>query len=341
MVSSERQSSPSTALLGDADADELRACVRVLAAGLAHHRAHFGVVPLEAATSLLVTDRNGTEDPTLAAIVGEALAFVRDVAQAPAVAAPEPAAATAVDPSATSGGEDLRRQYRINIHAPVTLCTSEQGQRVAAELRNISWGGALVLAADFPVTAGDTVWLYLPVGRGQDIPVQGTVLRAGAQAAQREIALRFDSINPDDEPRFRRVLEILLAQPDEDGRRAEPRLVQRLEIEYGDAGELRATLEDISAGGLMLIVPDPLELQQSLLIALSSVDSPHTIELRARVVHQTALPEKDVELYRVGLAFEYPSPELRERIADLIHQLVLEQPGLRATATPLAPEAFA
>lgn len=336
MVSSERHSPSSTALLGNADIDELRACVRLLAAGLATHRSRFGVVALESATGLLEANANGAEDSALAAIVDEALLLVRQAAHEAVAEVRAPAADMPV-----AGGEDLRRQYRINIHAPVTLSTADQGQRFAAELRNVSWGGALVRTADFPAVAGDTVWLYLPVGRGRDIPVQGTVLRDTGQAAEREIALRFDSIRPDDEPRFRRVLEILLAQPDEDGRRAEPRLVQRLDIEYGDTGELRATLEDISAGGLMLVVPDPLELQQSLLVALSSVDSPHTIELRARVVHQTCLPGEEVALYRVGLAFEYPSPELRERLAALIHELVLEQPGLRATATPLPPEVIA
>ena len=154
----------------------------------------------------------------------------------------------------------------------------------------------------------------------------------------RDLALRFDSISPDDEPQFRHILEVLLAQPDQEGRRSEPRLVQRLEIEYGESGELRATLEDISAGGLMLTLPDPFELQQSLLIVLSSSDSPQTIELRARVVHQSSIPGKGMDLYRVGFAFEYPDDELRVRIATLIRQLVINQARLRVTAKPINPE---
>lgn len=312
--------SPEGDLLGDARPPELAALIRVLAASVAEYRAHFGEIRRARGAP-------AEDDAAVKAVISSALAGLREASQAMDESAASPAVS----------GEDLRRQYRINIDAPVMLSSADGSRRVAATLRNISWGGALVRAAELVADAGDPVHLLLPSGRGQEIPVQGIVLRVHDFGDSHELALRFDSISPDDEPRFRRVLEILLARPDGEGRRAESRLVQRLEIEYGDSGELRATLEDISAGGLLLIVPDPLELQQSLLIALSSADSTHTLELRARVVHQTCMPGEEVDLYRVGLAFEHPTPELRERVAALIRQLVVDQPALHATATPINP----
>ncbi|MEQ9688813.1 MAG: PilZ domain-containing protein, partial [Bauldia litoralis] len=105
--------------------------------------------------------------------------------------------------------------------------------------------------------------------------------------------------------------------------RTEARLVQRLDVEYGDAGELRATLEDISSGGLQLTVPDALEQGQSLLIALSNADGDCLLELRARVVHQQPVGEGDFAMYRVGLKFEHPSEALREQTQALIHALAM------------------
>ncbi|MEX2480930.1 MAG: PilZ domain-containing protein [Gammaproteobacteria bacterium] len=312
--------SPGDDPLHDVAPAEMAALIRALAASVAEYRAHFGEIQS-------ARDAAGADDAAITAVINAALAGLREAPRAIGEGAASPA----------SSGEDLRRQYRINIDTPVTLCSAQDSRRVAATLRNISWGGALVRSAAFTAGAGDAVRLLLPSGHRTEIPVQGAVLRVHDYADSREFALRFDSISPDDEPRFRRVLEILLAHPDGEGRRSESRLVQRLEIEYGDAGELRATLEDISAGGLRLIVPDPLELQQSLLIVLSSADSPHTLELRARVVHQTCMPGEEVDLYRVGLAFEHPSPELRERVGTLIHELVVDQPALHATATPIDP----
>lgn len=312
--------SPGDDPLHDVPPAEMAALIRALATSVAEYRAHFGEIQP-------ASDAAAADDADITAVISAALAGVRE--------APRAIAEDAASPVSSSG--DQRRQYRIDIDAPVTLCGRQDGRRVAATLRNISWGGALVRSAGFTAGAGDSVRLLLPSGHRTEIPVEGTVLRVHDYDDSREFALRFDSISPDDEPRFRRVLEILLTHPDGEGRRSESRLVQRLEIEYGDSGELRATLEDISAGGLRLIVPDPLELQQSLLIVLSSADSPHTLELRARVVHQTCMPGEEVDLYRIGLAFEHPSPELRERVAILIHELVVDQPALHATATPIDP----
>lgn len=327
----DRESRKDDSFLQEADPDELRALVRLLAAGIGAYRARFGVVPLESAIPKGAKGKQMLDAAAVTATIAEARALVRHMQ-----GQGESAAGAPERPRAQ--GEDLRRQYRININVPVTLAVGEQTPQVAAVLRNISWGGALVRGTRLPASTGDTVWLRLPVGRGKQIPVRGVVLREQEAGGMRDLALRFDSISPADELQFRHVLEVLLAQPDQDGRRSEPRLVQRLEIEYGESGELRATLEDISAGGLMLTLPDPLELQQSLLIVLSSSDSPHTIELRARVVHQNPIPGKGMNLYRVGFAFEYPDDELRARIATLIRQLLTDQTRLRMQAKPIDPE---
>jgi c-di-GMP-binding flagellar brake protein YcgR len=169
--------------------------------------------------------------------------------------------------------------------------------------------------------------LLLPFGRTERIAIVATVLRSFAIDGEREYGLRFDSLSPSDELRLQRILSILMSDPQTSGRRSEARLVQRLEIEYGDAGELRATLEDISASGLMLTVPEPLTIDQSLLISLSCADANCGLDLRGRVVHQTAIEAGDYTAYRVGLRLEHPTPELRTQVTEMLRQLASLPPS--------------
>ncbi|MGE0487189.1 MAG: PilZ domain-containing protein [Gammaproteobacteria bacterium] len=306
---------PAAPPLEDVGRDELLACVRLLATSVADHRERFGAVAMDLSARHVDSRAPAAQGP-----LAEALALVR-------IALPEAGQLPAVEPLG-----DLRRQHRINLHAAVAVLDDARTRRVPAELRNISWGGAALRCPSMPANPGEHVWLELPAGFEREIPVRAEVVRRTRIGEVEEYGLRFVALDPADEPRFRRVLEILLDQPDADGRRAEPRLVQRLEIEYGDAGELRATLEDISAGGLQLVVPDPLELQQTILIVLSSADTARTLELRARVVHQACADEDGVALYRVGLAFEHADAALREQLGELIRALALQAPARGAPA---------
>ena len=152
-------------------------------------------------------------------------------------------------------------------------------------------------------------------------------------AEGREFGLRFDSLSPSDEARLQQVLALLVSKP-QAGRRSEARLVQRFEIEYGDVGEFQTTLEDISVNGLMLMAPDPLEINQSLLISLSSADTEFTLNLRARVMHQTELGEGDLKMYRVGLQFEHSNEQVREQVTAVIRQLATLRPADTSLSEP-------
>jgi hypothetical protein len=135
---------------------------------------------------------------------------------------------------------------------------------------------------------------------------------------QHEYGLRFDILDVDDEERLLEVLTILMEVPNSDQHRAEVRLVQRLEVEYGDAGEFRAMLEDISSNGMMLTVPNPHEIGDSIQVSLISAYTPFGLNLRARVIHQSLLEDYGMKMYRVSLQFEHPSPQLRERISAVL-----------------------
>ncbi len=294
----------------------------------------FGAVPLtkHADVAALLAQSPHTQTVTRAA--AQALQEAFNVLRAP----PTPA----VKPTEVSGEFDKRRQLRISVSAPVQLSDPDNRWMLAATIKNISWGGAAVRCKGLVGEMGQRVCLHLPAGKNQKIQILATVLRIEHDAKEPVYGLRFDSLAPDDEKRLQQVLGILMNSMQHDGRRAESRLVQRLEIEYGDAGEFRATLEDISTSGLMLTVPESLEINQSLLITLSSADTPYDLSLRARVMHQTKVGHDDFAMYRVGLQFEHPDEQLKGYVAEVLTQLAaLPPPATIATygsaVCPLPP----
>jgi c-di-GMP-binding flagellar brake protein YcgR len=296
------------------DADTLLACAKLLALGIASHRAKFGAVPLAAHAALVPELRRAPE--------AFALGSAGDAAFAEALAV----LATRPESASSQRSADQRRQPRISLTAPVKL--SEPGSRwlLTGTLLNISWGGASVRCKGLLSETGQQVCVHLPAADGASISILATIVRVEGELPDCMYALRFESLDLEDERRLQQILMALMEAPIEDGRRAEPRLVQRLDIEYGDAGEFRATLEDISANGLMLTVPDELALDQSLLITLSCPDSPRDLCLRARVLHSTRFGSDDFPLYRVGLRFEHPDETVRRCVTEILVQLVSRRP---------------
>ncbi len=284
---------------------ELMACARLLALSVAEHRARFGVVPLSAHADQLdvARDAQASRLPDAAATVfDEALHMVRV-------------------PAPSLSGLEKRRQLRISVTAPVQLSDPDNRWLIPATITNIAWGGAAVRCKGLKGEIDQRVCLHLPAGRGGQISILATILRIDRVQDEPVYGLRFESLAPEDEERLQKVLQILMASPQNGERRQEARLVQRLDIEYGDAGEFRATLEDISASGLMLTVPEALEINQSLLVSLTSSDTPFNLSLRARVMHQTMVGTEHFRMYRIGLQFEHPDLQVKQRVAAVLQQL--------------------
>ena len=120
---------------------------------------------------------------------------------------------------------------------------------------------------------------------------------------------------------FEEVLKKLAQSEDSEGLRQHARLTHRLDIQFDGPDELNATLDDISAGGLGVTVPDPLSIGQSLEAMISTLDGDCTIKLRARVVRLEPVKMGKIELFHAGLKFEHPSRELQNITKELIVQM--------------------
>lgn len=176
-----------------------------------------------------------------------------------------------------------------------------------------------------PRGGGDALEVELPYHIRQSIRIESEILRVTPEPdGQYAVALRFSSISPEAEDHLEKVLAMLMSGPG-GGRRQHPRLAQRLEIYFDDPADIRATLEDISRGGLAVTVPYSFQPGQSVQLTVFGGAGIGELRLRARVMNQSAMEEGKLQLYRIGLEFEHPTRALQELVNRLLHKLTSRQ----------------
>lgn len=213
-----------------------------------------------------------------------------------------------------------RGQPRIQAQVPVQIADSGSNQFRRALLANLSWGGALIYCDDEPGGVGDLLDVELPYHHSDSIRIESEIARVTHEEDGRFlVAVRFSSVSPEAEDHLEKLLEMLLSGTG-GGRRAHPRLAQRLEIYFDDPADIRATLEDISHGGLAVTVPYSFSVNQSVQLTVYGPAGIGELRLRARVMHQE-LENGKVPLYRVGLKFEHPTGDLQKLVDHLLHKL--------------------
>ena len=305
-------------LLSDATREEQAACIRLLALSVAQHRSQSDFVALRDSAEYFKPKCKHTNKAELFLqsrdIVEEAMEMVR-VLSAEALAKAKA--------SAEEKPSENRNQLRINVTAPLKILWSGSDQPSHAKLENISWGGASITVNQVNSHASDSLRLLLPGISSSFINIEAKVLRSWplSNGQGEGVAVRFSSLATKDQDEFENVLKMLAQSQDKAGLREHARLTQRLDIQFAGADELNATLDDISAGGLGVTVPDPLKIGQSLEAVISTLDEGCTLKLRARVVRLEPVKMGKIELYHAGLKFEHPSRELNNLTRELIVQL--------------------
>jgi c-di-GMP-binding flagellar brake protein YcgR len=305
-------------LLSDTTQKEQAACIRLLALSLVQHRAKCNFVPLRESAEYFKPKNKSKEKAELFMqsrnVIEETLEMVR------VLAAEAPPEETKTPDEKLS---EKRMQLRINVTAPVKLLWPGDDEPITAHLQNISWGGASITVDKARTHSGDTLRVLLPGINSSTINIEAKVLRTWElpDSKGEVIAIRFSSLATKDQDEFEDVLKLLAQSEDQIGLRQHARLTQRLDIQFEGPNELQATLDDISAGGLGVTVPDPLQIGQSLEAVISTLDESCTLKLRARVVRLDPIKMGNIDLYHAGLKFEHPSRELKNLTQELIVQL--------------------
>jgi len=218
------------------------------------------------------------------------------------------------------GDEDQRVHARIHVSTTVEVASPEGN--IEAQLRDLSKGGARFVVPKPVGRVGETIELFLPSLGGEEITVMAEVIRSTEGADGHTVAVRFDAVDPAMRQPLNDLIEVLLTATG-GGQRTAPRISKRMDIRYGQLGELRAILEDISRGGLAMTVAEPLVLYEDLEVTVPDTGGDQLLILRARVVHQRAVDSEGQTVYRVGLEFATMRTETRRCLNDLL-KTVLE-----------------
>jgi hypothetical protein len=235
-------------------------------------------------------------------------------------------------------GPDQRIHARIHVSTEVDVSTPNGVHK--AELKDVSKGGARF---DIPTEAGqvaavgDTIELFLPALDGGEIVVMGQVVRVVAGPKALSYALRFDVVEPAMRQQLLDLIEVLLSSTSRGDTDNAPRLQRRIEIRFGQLAELRAILDDIAAGQLMMTVAEPLVLYEEVSVAVPDLAGDELLTLHARVVSQRAQSRAPLagsrQTWRVGLEFARMRPETA-RCLDALIATVLEELGEAGVAEP-------
>jgi c-di-GMP-binding flagellar brake protein YcgR len=217
---------------------------------------------------------------------------------------------------------DEENRVHARIHVSTTIEVASPDGNIEAQLRDLSKGGARFVVPRAVGRVGETIEVFLPSLGGEEITVMAEVIRAQEGPDGHTVAVRFDAVDPQMRQPLNDLIEVLLTATG-GGHRASPRVAKRMDIRYGQLGELRAILDDISRGGLAMTVADPLVLYEDLEVTVPDTGGDQLLILRARVVHQRAVEVEGEMVYRVGLEFGTMRTETRRCLNDLL-KTVLE-----------------
>jgi hypothetical protein len=158
---------------------------------------------------------------------------------------------------------------------------------------------------------GDLLQVSLAVVVNDDLEIKAEILRVSESDEGDQVAVRF-LLDDRTRPALERALDRMMAEGGDKGARKRPRLSRRMGIQFGDA---HGMIENISEGGLSMMVEKPLKLGAELELSLPAPGAGGEIKiLSARVVHQKKCEDKHL----VGLQFVSMRPEARERLEALL-----------------------
>ncbi len=288
--------------------EQLKQSVQLLAYSLAQHRENCETIPLINALPFAKKDNLSAHSKPLYktsnTIYKETLAL----------------AERSLKP-ADSALKELRIQPRINVSNFIKIIVPATGWALEGELSDISWGGLCIHTNELLGNANDLLYIYLPYPEEEDLHIQAKIVRSWKNCDTYSTAIRFTKISHKNEYRLNILLELLLNETDE-RKRNDTSFAQRINVCYWDDEELKATLEDVSRGGMMITMPEPVELNKSVKVQLDGRGDAYILSLRARVVQDEIITISDFDMHQMAIEFEHPTTELHSIVQDLIQGMM-------------------
>lgn len=216
---------------------------------------------------------------------------------------------------------DEREFARIESGLTCTIATADSS--FEAQVLNLSRIGAAVLGPPSATARDAQVTLFVEREEGLlALLLPARVVRVEERGAQWLYAVRFESLPPDSQDELMLLLKLVAAGKGQ-GRRAAPRVSARIAVRCKSAEAFRATLSDLSRGGLSVRCPRPVELGTTLAVSFGIEGMNSLVEVQGEVNNvQTAADGT----FRAGISFSPYSGALQEKILTLLDVLLSLSP---------------
>lgn len=174
---------------------------------------------------------------------------------------------------------------RIPVGITTNLTWQSGHEPISAEVRDISWGGALLTVSELLPTEAKSLLIDLPWTPGEYISVEATVMRAeGLPNGQYLTAIRFSSLCPASELRLQKLLAMLRSSGITVDSEEPTNLFHEINLIVSEIDEWRDIMAQIAAGCYTLLSIGAYELDESICLSIEGPDNFPSLRLRARIV---------------------------------------------------------
>lgn len=209
-----------------------------------------------------------------------------------------------------------RRHQRVDVAIDVRVTRGDRAS--VGKLSNLSRGGAgLRSETDFG-GVGDRIELAIPLPGGIEVTVTSEVVRKNERDGALFYGLRFDSLESNLQSHLLSLIETLIRHSTGDQRKY-ARVYRRIPIRYRHLSELGAVLENISMGGISMIVDRPHVLHDAIDVAVPDLVGGEFMTLGGKIVHQSPVRTEDGPRYRIGIEFN----AITDGQKNALHGLIL------------------
>lgn len=219
-----------------------------------------------------------------------------------------------------NGRSNRRNHPRLEMTVPVSIDLGD-GNSIAVQNRDISWGGVRFVVPKTALPDASTVTVTFPWSKGDSFSARAEIVRREELDDEHAVvAARFSSLSAADQRRLEKLLTMLHAVGDETRHRREP-LVPVLEVLFNDADEIRAKLDELTRGELLVTVFESYDEGQSIRLVIGGIGNQPALRLRARVKrveYLTSETDSAWPMFTMALHFEHPVEELRAAAKALL-----------------------
>lgn len=224
--------------------------------------------------------------------------------------------------------KEKRAHQRVDVSLQVQVLTTDGYQN--AKLVNLSKGGAGLSCPPGTELPEKLTTIAIPLPGDITLSVQCSVKRKVKSNDGCFYGLKFNELEKIHQEHLLSLIETIVTHASSNERRKATRVARRIPIKYKHLHELEAVLENISLGGLSMIVETPHIVYDAIEVTIPDLNGREFLILKGKLLHQTTFIQGGQSFYKLGIEFTELTDIEKACLKGLImHILNLKKEELR------------